>query len=101
MPPLMNEELYRALVSAGAGDELATAAARSVASYDSALGRLEQRLSAVEGRMTGLEGRMAGLDSRMIALEGRLTMLMWALGLNVAFVLGVAGMVARLLWRIG
>jgi phage shock protein A len=85
--PLMNEELYRALLEAGASEDRATLAARSVAEHDAQLVR-------IEGRLAGLESRMTALEMRMTALESRMTLLMWALGLNVALTLAI---MARLL----
>lgn len=40
----MNSELYRALVSAGATDDMATKAAESVASYDKTLAEVKTEL---------------------------------------------------------
>ncbi len=45
---LMNEELYSALLEAGATDDKARAAARSVADYDARLGRVESGLAVVK-----------------------------------------------------
>ena len=45
---LMNEELYTALLEAGAGDDKARAAARSVADYDNRLTKLAGDLGLVK-----------------------------------------------------
>ena len=58
---LMNEEVYTALVEAGATDEKARAAARSVAQY----------------------------DSRLSAMDTRLTLLSWMVGFNLTCTIAV------------
>jgi hypothetical protein len=45
---LMNEEVYAALLEAGATDEKARAAARSVASYDTRLAYVERDLAVLK-----------------------------------------------------
>lgn len=51
---VMNSELYRALVEAGASDDTATKAASSVAGYDKQFASMDTKLERMEGRLNTL-----------------------------------------------
>lgn len=72
---VMNSELYRALVEAGASDDAATKAASSVAGYDK---------------------QFAGMETKLERMDGRINTLTWAVGANLAVSLIILGKILML-----
>ena len=72
---VMIVELYDALREAGASEDKARDAARSVSDND-------LRLAKIEGEITGLKGQVDGLKMRIDALT-------WVVGLNTALSLAI------------
>lgn len=108
-------ELYEALKAAGAPEDKAQAAARTVAHHDARFERIEHRLDRLEARIDALEvsidARFAALeakmdarfgavdarfnalkaemDARFQALEAQLSMLKWMNGIVIAGVVAL------------
>jgi hypothetical protein len=67
---VINSELYRALVEAGASDDAATKAASSVAGYDK---------------------QLAAMDTKLERMDGRINTLTYMIGANIAVCLIILG----------
>ena len=68
----MISEVYEALISAGADEEKAKAAAKAIAENDARFGSIERKL---------------------IEHDGRFTLLQWMIGFNLAFTMAI-------LWKV-
>jgi hypothetical protein len=73
---IMNTELYRALLDAGASEEAASKAAESVASYDK---------------------QLAAMDTKLERMDGRLNTLTWMLGTHLALTTLLSG---GIIWKL-
>ena len=113
---LMLAKTYAAFKAAGVSEDQAQAAAEELASFEGRFGSIESGISQVEGKMTAIEataslieGKISGLESRMTALETRIaalevkgasieakiSVLMWAVGVNVAATIAILGVLLR------
>jgi hypothetical protein len=89
--PLMVDDLYFALLDAGASEELSRRAAQAAAGVDT-------RFAALEGRMAGTEVRRTVLDGRMVGLDSRFLHLMW--GFGIGFSVAMLLLKANWLWQV-
>jgi hypothetical protein len=79
---LMIVELYDALKEAGASEDKARNAARTVSDNDI-------RLAKIEGETIGIKGEVGGLRSQIDGLKMRIDALTWVVGLNMALSLAI------------
>jgi len=94
------EELYDALIEAGASQEKAKAASRAVADMEGHfaniqkdIGGLDRRVSELDGKISELDGKISELDGKISALrsefEGNFRLHNWMLATNLAFIVAV------------
>lgn len=110
----MVAELYDALLSAGAPEDKARAAAEALSNYDGRFDAVERRIDAVENslsqridavenalsrRIDAVESTLSrridavesSLSRRIDAVEGRVNLLTWMVGTNITLTLLVIG----------
>lgn len=73
------EEVYDALIEAGATEDAARAAARALAGY--------------ENRFSQMDNRFSQIDNRFSQIDGSLALLKWMVGFNL-------GLTAAVLFRL-
>ncbi|MBV8739281.1 MAG: hypothetical protein JO007_18935 [Alphaproteobacteria bacterium] len=85
---LMLSKTYHALLSAGASEEEAQAAAEELADYESRITSIDTRLGRIEGRLESLEREVTS----------RFTPLTWAVGINAAATIAILGTLLHGRW---
>ena len=75
-------ELYDALRDAGASEDKARSAARTISDTDT-------RLAKIEGETVGVKGEVGGLRGQIDGLKMRIDALTWVVGLNMALSLAI------------
>ena len=74
---LMLAETYAAFKAAGVDDDQAQAAA--------------EELAAFEARFASIESKISHMDGKITSMEGKFTVLLWAVGTNVAATIAILG----------
>lgn len=116
---LMLAKTYAAFKAAGVDEDQAQAAAEELASFEGRFNSLESgifhidgkataieatvsviegkvsgiegRITTLETRVTGLENRVGALEARVAAVEAKISVLLWAVGINVATTIAILG----------
>jgi hypothetical protein len=88
---LMLAKTYAAFKAAGVGEDQAQAAAEELAAFEARFASMESGISQIDGKMTAIEGRMTGIEAKMTAIDGKFSVLLWAVGANVAATIAILG----------